>query len=95
LRFIAPTFNRSFAVVAWSRQYHEGGLLESSPIAPHGRCSFADHVRGTLALCAALLVSVARAGKEPVLDRVIALVAVALAGISILNVAFAGEPTHE
>ena len=38
-----------------------------------------------LVLCAALLFSVARAGKERVVDRVIALTALALAGISIIS----------
>lgn len=38
-----------------------------------------------LALCAALLFCVARAGKERVVDRVIALAASALAGISIIS----------
>jgi CHASE2 domain-containing sensor protein len=38
-----------------------------------------------LALCAALLLSVARAEKEHVVDRVIALTALALVGISLLS----------
>jgi CHASE2 domain-containing sensor protein len=38
-----------------------------------------------LALCAALLFALARTEKEPAVDRVIALVAFALAGISLLS----------
>jgi hypothetical protein len=41
-----------------------------------------------LALCAALLLVVARAGKEREVDRVIAFVAVALAGVSIVSLRY-------